>query len=40
MMNPEGVKFPAKLSLKGNLVLSSDVLPRLIDFGGVSLSVN
>ena len=36
MTNPVGVKFPAKLSLKGNIVLSSDVLPRLIGFGGVS----
>jgi hypothetical protein len=35
-MNPAGVKFPAKLSLKGNLVLPSDVLPRLIGFGGLS----
>lgn len=34
-MNPVGVKFPAKLSLKGKLLLSSDVLPRLIGFGGV-----
>ena len=25
-----GLRFPAKLSLKGNIVLSSDVLPRLI----------
>ena len=30
------VEFPAKLALEGKLVLSADVLPRQIGFGGES----